>query len=56
LKSVWVGKEVRLTTKHYYYERKEVEEDLKILKEKEIEFWEEYVKKGEKPNLVLPPI
>jgi putative phage-type endonuclease len=49
------GEEVRLTTKHYYYERKEVEEDLKILKEKEIEFWG-YVKKGEKPNMVLPPI
>jgi putative phage-type endonuclease len=51
-----VGSEVRLTTKHYYFERKEVEEDLKILKEKEIEFWEEYVKKGVKPNMVLPPI
>jgi putative phage-type endonuclease len=48
--------EIRLTTKHYYYERKDVEEDLKILKEKEIEFWEENVKKDKRPNLVLPPI
>jgi putative phage-type endonuclease len=50
------GEEVRLTTKHYYYEREEVEEDLKILKEKEIEFWQECVKKDKRPNLVLPPI
>jgi putative phage-type endonuclease len=56
LKSVWNGNEVRLTTKHYYFERKGVEEDLKYLKEKEIEFWEEYVKKEKRPNLVLPPI
>jgi predicted phage-related endonuclease len=65
LKSIWNGgqgsktqssKEVRLTTKHYYFERKDIEEDLKYLKEKEIEFWEEYVKKDKRPNLVLPPI
>jgi putative phage-type endonuclease len=65
LKGIWNGgqwsmtqssKEVRLTTKHYYFERKKVEEDLKYLKEKEIEFWEEYVKKDIRPNLVLPPI
>ncbi|MDR1474592.1 MAG: YqaJ viral recombinase family protein [Endomicrobium sp.] len=61
LKNVWKGQgdkdnEVRLTTKHYYFERKEVEEDLKVLKEKEIEFWQEYVKKDKRPNLVLPPI
>jgi putative phage-type endonuclease len=56
LKSVWNSKEVRLTTKHYYFERKDIEEDLKYLKEKEIEFWEENVKKDVRPNLVLPPI
>jgi putative phage-type endonuclease len=65
LKSIWNGgqsfkgtspKEVRLTTKHYYFERKEIEEDLKYLKEKEIEFWEENVKKDIRPNLALPPI
>ena len=44
LKSIWNSNEVRLITKHYYFERKEVEEDLKYLKEKEIEFWEENVK------------
>jgi hypothetical protein len=38
-------KKCGLTTKHYYFERKEAEEDLKILKEKEIEFWERNVKK-----------
>ncbi|MDR3256753.1 MAG: hypothetical protein LBT18_03800 [Endomicrobium sp.] len=54
LKSVWQGGEVRLMTKHYYFEKKEVEEDLKFLKEKEIEFWEENVKKDIKPNLELP--
>ncbi|MDR3195364.1 MAG: hypothetical protein LBT58_00995 [Endomicrobium sp.] len=52
LKSVWQGGQVRL----YYFERKDVEEDLKILKGKEIEFWEKYVMKDVKPNLVLPPI
>jgi putative phage-type endonuclease len=56
LKSVWNGNEVRLTTKHYYFERKEIEEDLKYLKEKEIEFWERNVKKDVRPNLELPPI
>ncbi|MDR1434738.1 lambda-exonuclease family protein [Candidatus Endomicrobiellum devescovinae] len=50
------NKEVRLITKHYYWERKDVEEDLKYLKEKEIEFWERNVKKDVRPNLVLPPI
>jgi putative phage-type endonuclease len=55
LKSIWKN-DVRLTTKHYYFERKDIEEDLKYLKEKEIEFWEEYVKKDVRPNLVLPPI
>jgi putative phage-type endonuclease len=56
LKSIWRGEEVRLTTKHYYFERKTLEGDLKYLREKEIEFWEEYVKKDVRPNLVLPPI
>ena len=56
LKSVWNSNEVRLTTKHYYFERKDCEGDLKVLQDKEIEFWEWNVKKEKRPNLVLPPI
>ncbi|MDR1942189.1 MAG: YqaJ viral recombinase family protein [Endomicrobium sp.] len=60
LKSEWKNdsgkKEIRLTTKHYYFERAEVEEDLKILLEKEVEFWEKYVMKDIRPPLVLPAI
>jgi putative phage-type endonuclease len=49
-------RQAHLTTKHYYIERKEVEEDLKYLKEKEIKFWKENVKKDIRPNIVLPPL
>lgn len=31
-------------TKHYYFDRKEIEEDIKILKRMEIELWEEACK------------
>lgn len=55
LKTDWGG-EVRINTKHYYFERSEVLEDIEYLKAKEIEFWTEFVEKGRKPGLLLPTI
>lgn len=49
-------KEIRLNTKHYFINRKDVEEDIKYLREKEIEFWQEYVLKDKEPALMLPAI
>lgn len=46
--------EIRLETKHYMISRKDVEEDIKLLEEKEIEFWTKYVEKNIQPPLVLP--
>lgn len=46
--------EIRLETKHYTILRKDVEEDIKLLREKEIEFWTKYVEKDIQPPLVLP--
>lgn len=46
--------EIRLETKHYMISRKDVEEDIKLLEEKEIEFWTKYVEKDIQPPLVLP--
>ena len=48
------GGEIRLETKHYTILRKDVEEDIKLLREKEIEFWQNYVEKDVQPPLVLP--
>lgn len=45
-----------LHTRHYQIERKDVEEDIKLLEKKEIEFWQEYVMKDNKPPLLLPEI
>lgn len=47
--------EIYKQTKHYYIERKDVEEDINYLMEKEAEFWE-YVKSGKQPALILPEI
>ena len=55
LRSDW-GNEVRISTKHYTIRRTEVEQDLKFLFEKEIHFWNEYVLKDKRPNLILPNI
>lgn len=55
LKTEWGG-EVRIQTRHYTIKRTEVLEDIEYLKEKEIEFWTEYVQKDRKPNLILPSI
>lgn len=46
--------DIRLETKHYTIKRQEVEEDIKLLCEKEIEFWTKYVEKDVAPPLVLP--
>ena len=48
--------EIRLETKHYKILRSEVEEDIKILEQNEIEFWNEYIVKDIKPNTQLPQI
>jgi putative phage-type endonuclease len=50
LKSNFKDLGLRLDTRHYYFERKDLEKDLALLKEKEIEFWEENVKKNIKPK------
>lgn len=46
--------DIRLETKHYKILRKDVEEDIKWLAQKEIEFWNEYIEKDKRPPLVLP--
>lgn len=48
--------DIRLETRHYTILREEVEEDIKWLETKEIEFWKEYVEKDKKPPLLLPQI
>ncbi len=52
--SIW-GKDRRTSVKHYFIERSEVQEDLKLLLKEEIKFWK-YVESGKKPPLVLPEI
>ncbi len=49
------GGDIRLNSRHYHIERSEVEEDIKYLLGKEIEFWKR-VEEDRKPNLILPPI
>lgn len=54
LKSEWAG-ELRITTKHYFIERKDVEEDIRELVKAERRFWD-CVVSGKRPNLILPTI
>ena len=54
LKSEWGG-ELRITTKHYFIERKDVEEDIKYLVDAEKRFWS-CVESGRRPDLILPAI
>lgn len=54
LKSVWEG-EIRATIRHYRFERKDYEADLKFLLEQEIKFWD-CVLKDIRPGLILPHI
>lgn len=48
--------DIRLDTRHYKIFRSEVEDSIKLLEEKEIIFWNDYVIKDRKPNLLLPEI
>lgn len=47
--------EVRIDTRHYFFERKDVENDVEYLMKKGAEFWE-YVQNDKMPNLILPEI
>lgn len=47
--------DIYLTTKHYYIDRKEVEEDIRFLEVKERQF-AEYIERDQCPPLVLPEI
>ncbi|HPK52820.1 MAG TPA: YqaJ viral recombinase family protein [Smithellaceae bacterium] len=47
--------DIRLDTRHYYIERRDIKDDLDYLLEKEIKFWE-YVQSGKRPPLALPDI
>lgn len=49
------GGDIVLSTRHYKIERSEVEEDIKLLKSSEFEFWQQ-MRKGIKPALILPEI
>lgn len=54
LKSEWGG-ELRIITKHYFIERKDVEEDIRYLVEAEKKFWD-CVTSGRRPDFILPAI
>ena len=54
LKSEWHG-ELRITVKHYFIERKDIEEDIRYLVEAEQRFWT-CVVEGHRPDLLLPTI
>lgn len=54
IKSVF-GDDVYLQTKHYHIERADVQQDIDYLMQKVEEFWE-YVKKDQRPPLILPVI
>jgi len=56
LKRVYDGNDVRLDTRHYYFERKDVEVLLADLLERELHFWNEYVLKDVRPPLILPEL
>lgn len=47
--------DIKLETRHYYIERNDVvEQDIKFLEEKEVEFWNNYVVTRKQPPLLLP--
>lgn len=54
LKSEWAG-ELRISTKHYFIERKDIEEDIRWLIGAEKKFWN-CVMAGSRPDLILPAI
>lgn len=54
LKSEWAG-DLRISTRHYFIERKDVEGDIEVLVEAERRFWN-CVRSGRRPDLILPAI
>lgn len=54
LKSEWGG-ELHIEVRHYFIERKEVEEDIQELLDAEQRFWD-CVVTGRRPDLILPAI
>ena len=54
LKSEWGG-ELHIEVRHYFIERKEVEEDIRELLDAEQRFWD-CVVTGRRPDLILPAI
>lgn len=54
IKSEWEC-ELRINTKHYFIERKDVEEDIRFLVEAEHNLWR-CVETGTRPDLILPAI
>lgn len=56
LKSVWRDDSVHLDTRHYTIERKEIEQDLEWLLEKEIEQYTKYYLNDVEPPTLLPQI
>lgn len=55
LKSQWITDNVYIQTKHYFIERKEVEEDINFLMSEGEKFWQAVLTKKE-PALILPQI
>lgn len=54
LKTEWQN-EIRLTTRHYYFDRKDFKEDIEFLQSAELKFWDCVVNDRE-PDLILPTI
>lgn len=54
-KSLW-NKDLRISVKHYEFRRSNLLNDLNLLKEKEVYFWNENILKNKRPALILPEI
>ena len=54
LRTTW-QQDRKTEVRHYFIERSEVEDDLKLLTAEEVKFWQ-YVTEGKKPPLMLPEI
>lgn len=54
LKYEYKDEGIRLDTRHYLIRREDVEDSIKYLEQKEIEFWTKYVETDTRPPLVLP--
>lgn len=56
IKSDFGNGDVRIQTKHYLFERKNVLDDIEWLKDAEVNFWNNNVLKNKMPNRILPNI